>query len=521
VANQETIQMRVFRYNPEEDQEPHYEEYEVPYTTGMKVLQALIYVNEHHRANIAFRYSCREWLCGSCTVLVDGRAGPACKTDAYDGMTVEPLPLFPVVRDLVVDRSRVNKKLLKMNPQLERIEPMSGFQKVTAAEMEDFFHSSQCIECLSCISACPVVSEVWSEFYGPMYMVVHSRMAYDPRDQGSRVKDAIFNGLYLCTTCGYCENVCPHEIEVPHRVIENMRRKAVEQGFGPLSKHSPLVTSIKSYDNPWQMPRSQRDRWTKQLKKDGVKIKELDRGEQAEVLYFVGCTASYDPKVQDMAKATARIFAAAGVDFGILGREEKCCGSTLLRVGDVEAFERLARANVESFKKAGVKKIVTSCAGCLKCLRNDYKTVKDLGFNIPVVHTMEFLADLLDQGKLKMTKPVNAVVTYHDPCHIGRHSGIFEPPRKVLRAIPGVKFVELERHHENSWCCGAGGGVKTAFPEITDRLARKRVEQVLRSGADILTSACPFCYQTLEATARNMNAKFEVADIVELVARAL
>ena len=520
MAEQETIKVRVFRYNPDEDTEPHYEEYDVPYTPGLKVLQTLIYINENYGANIAFRYSCREWLCGSCTVLVDGRAGPACKTDAYDGMTVEPQSLFPVIRDLVVDRSRMNSKFQKLKPYLERIEPMSGFQKITAEEMDDFFHSSQCIECLSCINSCPVVSEDWSEFYGPMYMVQHSRMAYDPRDQGTRIRDAIFDGLYKCTTCGACENVCPHDIEIPGRAIEKMRRIAVDNGIGPLSKHSPLTTSIRSYDNPWQMPRSQRDRWTKKLKKDGMEIKDLNK-EKAEVLYFVGCTASYDPKVQDMAKATAHIFNSAGVDFGILGKNEKCCGSTLLRVGDREPFERLAKENVEAFKKAGVKKIVTSCAGCLKCLKNDYQTVKDLGMDIPVYHTMEFLAELIDEGKLKMTKPVNAVVTYHDPCHIGRHCGIFDAPRKVLQAIPGVKFVEIEKNRENSWCCGSGGGVKTAFPEITDKLSKNRIEQVQRTGADILTSACPFCYQTLDAMAKNMKVDIETADIVELVERAL
>jgi len=520
MAEQETIKLKVYRYNPEDDEEPYYEDYEVPYTPSMKVLQALIYINENYHANIAFRYSCREWLCGSCTVLVDGRPGPACKTDAYDGMTIEPMSLFPVIRDLVVDRSLVNRKYMKLNAYLERIEPLSGFQKITAAEMEDFFHVSQCIECLSCINACPVVKEDWSDFFGPMYMVQHSRMAYDPRDQGSRIKDAMFNGLYYCTSCGACEDVCPHDITTTYRVIENMRKMAVEKGLGPLSKHSPLTTSIKSYDNPWQMPRSQRDRWTKSLKKEGIKIKDFNR-EQGEVLYFVGCTASYDPKIQDMAKATARIFHAAGVDFGILGKNEKCCGSTLLRVGERDAFERLARENVEAFKKAGVKKIVTSCAGCCKCLRNDFQTVKDLGMDIPVVHTMEFLVELLKEGKLKMTKSVDAVVTYHDPCHIGRHCGIFEPPREVLRAIPGVKFVELERHHENSWCCGAGGGVKTALPEITDKLSRNRIKEVERTGADILSSACPFCYQTLDAMAKNMKVDFETYDIVELVEKAL
>jgi heterodisulfide reductase subunit D len=141
--------------------------------------------------------------------------------------------------------------------------------------------------------------------------------------------------------------------------------------------------------------------------------------------------------------------------------------------------------------------------------------------DIPVIHTMEFLAELIDEGKLKMTKSVDAVVTYHDPCHLGRHSGIYDAPRKVLQAIPGVKFVEMEKSRENSWCCGAGGGVKTAFPEITDKLSKKRIEQVMRTGADILTSACPFCYQTLDGMAKNMKVDFETADIVELVERAL
>lgn len=246
--------------------------------------------------------------------------------------------------------------------------------------------------------------------------------------------------------------------------------------------------------------------------------KKLEAPGAVDILYFVGCTASYDINVKEVGINTINIFNALGLKFGILGKIEKCCGSVLLRIGDHE-FERLAADNIKMFNSLNVKMLVTSCAGCFKTIKEDYVRVGKL--NMEVLHTVELMSRLIDEKKLVLKNAVPVAATYHDPCHLGRHSNVYDAPRKVLEAIPGLEFREMDRIREFSRCCGAGGGLKAGFSDIQNLMAQKRVEDAQEKGAERLVSCCPFCYQGLQIGINAIQSPVKMTDITELIALSM
>jgi heterodisulfide reductase subunit D len=219
-----------------------------------------------------------------------------------------------------------------------------------------------------------------------------------------------------------------------------------------------------------------------------------------------------------MALSTARLLKAAGVDFGIMGNDERCCNSTMLRVGLKEEFMRKSKENIEVLNSTGVDIIVTSCAGCYKTLKHDYKKVGTI--DAEILHSVQFFSELIEDGKLKPISPIPDRVAFHDPCHLGRHSRVFESPRDILTAIPKLDLVEMDRSRKMSRCCGAGAGVKSAFPDIATRAAEIRVSDALKVDASLLTSACPFCYQSLRDASLRMG-KIEMRDLTELLIQSV
>ncbi len=381
-----------------------------------------------------------------------------------------------------------------------------------------------CTRCGECTATCPTGGEAEDiELVTPRGKILRLRELYR-RQHGLRatllgpreISDAELKELaekaYECTVCGQCRTVCPAHLDTIE-MWENMREFLVANGFGPMPAHEQIVKSIENYDNPWMQPRTQRSRWSKRIEKE-VKVKDALK-EHCEVLYFVGCTAAYDPNIKDMAVDTARVLAKAKVDFGTLGNEEGCCGSTLLRTGLTESARRMAQKNIAMFEKAASPVIVTSCSGCYKTLRQDYPRLGKL--DAKVVHATEFVLGLIESGRLTPEKRVEGKVTFHDPCHLGRHNGLYEQPRRILASIPGLELVEMDRNRAESRCCGAGGGVKTAFPELAQKISSLRVEDAERTGADILATSCPFCYQSLKATIEAKGSKLRMMDLMELV----
>jgi len=353
--------------------------------------------------------------------------------------------------------------------------------------------------------------------FGPGIRRVVSRMLrYEELDR-SEVEKFIEN-VYECSTCGQCHMICPAGIDTVN-IWESIRRSIVTAGLGPLPNQKLLIQSAISYDNPWGQPRSSRARWVKTGIKEKLLVNEARTFQKGmDVLLFVGCTASYDANVKEVAINTSNILNALGLEWGILGTKERCCGSVLLRMGDKE-FERIANQNIEQFNGLGIRYLVTSCAGCFKTIREDYAKIGKLNFE--VLHVGQFLARSLEKKRIDFTTELGMKVTYHDPCHLGRASGVYEEPRQIIRALPGVELVEMARTYHNSRCCGAGGGLKAGYPEIQQKMTVERIREADRTGASDLVSACPFCYQGLQIGITAVKSGLIMRDLTELVALAM
>jgi heterodisulfide reductase subunit D len=333
-----------------------------------------------------------------------------------------------------------------------------------------------------------------------------------------QMDEFVFN-LYECSTCAQCEVVCPAHIDTVN-LWEELRRLIVGIDYGPLEPQKALRKSVMTFDNPWQQPRAGRTKWSRRAKKDKLIAKEPGaiKKTKSKVLLFLGCTASYDANVKQVAINTINILEALDIDYGVLGKDEKCCGSVLLRMGDPE-YKRLFKENIEQFNSLGIDTLISSCSGCFKTIMQDYPKVEKLNFE--VLHTVEYLARLLKTGELTFQHPVNKTVTYHDPCHLGRATGGFDAPRMIMDAIPGLNLIEMPRNREYSRCCGAGGGLKSGFPDIQGRMAQRRIKEAEETGAKELVSCCPFCYQGLQVGISVLDSAIVMKDMSEYIAQSL
>ncbi|MEM2838837.1 MAG: (Fe-S)-binding protein [Thermoplasmata archaeon] len=309
--------------------------------------------------------------------------------------------------------------------------------------------------------------------------------------------------VYSCLLCRLDEENC--SARIPNaEIYEKVRELLLSKGIGPLPEQQPLLASLKNYGNPWMQPASAREKWLK-------KVGKAEHGGSQRILYFAGCTFALDPGIQHVPQATAKLLRMAGIDFYALGKDELCCGSTALRIGDRELFEKLRENNMKTL--AGYDRIITSCAGCYKTISTDYS--KDAS-NPRIAHSVQLLEELISSGKLSPAK-LELKVTYHDPCHLGRHTGVYDAPRNILKAIPGIELVEMKNIRERSRCCGAGAGLKTANPRTALEIAKRRIEEACDTGAQILVTACPFCEQNLSEAAKLSERKIVVKDISEVL----
>ncbi len=310
--------------------------------------------------------------------------------------------------------------------------------------------------------------------------------------------------FYACTLCGLCEINCEFLIELkPTEVFEAMRRRLVKEGF-VRPEHEAFSKSVKDNHNPYKEDHSDRLKWIEEL---GIELKE-----EAEILYFVGCTSSY--RTEKIAEATVKLFKKLGLDFTI-ARDEWCCGSPLLRTGRNDEAKELMEHNLEIVKATKATKVVFSCAGCYRVFKTDYPHA--LGkLDYEAIHVSQLLSDLLKAGKFKLNTK-KSIVTYHDPCHMGRHEKVYGEPRDLINAVPGTIFNEMDRIKMNSWCCGAGGGVKSAFKDFAVSTSEERIREAELTGAEILLSCCPFCKNNLEDGAKMAKSELEVMDLTEFL----
>lgn len=509
------VKLRVFRYDPIEDLSPRYETFDVSYIPHMTVLDALMYVRKNLDSSLAFRYSCRQWVCGQCAVKVNGKPALICKTSIEDEeITVDPLTPFPVVRDLVVDRRKVQDRIKGIKPFLMRKNPaIKEPEPIDIKVADTFVHLNQCIDCYACVSACPMIStkkDVTDGFAGPVTMIKLAKFALDPRDEADRASAAYSEGAYSCTACAKCKEVCPWDIDIPTLGIRYLRQLLVERGDVPKTAQDALMNTYK-YGNPWGQRKDRRGEWAKDFN-----VKNIPKGKNADILYYVGCTPSYDPRIQEVARAMVFVLREAGVDFGILGNEEMCCGAPMLRLGEKGLFDMLVEENLNLFEKYNVKKVVTTSPHSYNAFLNDYPKK-----GLRVQHYTQLLSELIDEGKINFSKKVDAVVTYHDPCFLGRYNDVYEPPRKILEAIPGLKLVEMPRNKENSFCCGGGGGMMWVDELGEERACVVRAREAVSVEPDVVATACPFCLSSLEDGFKIIDKEVPVKDIIELVKDAI
>jgi heterodisulfide reductase subunit D len=359
-----------------------------------------------------------------------------------------------------------------------------------------------CLQCGTCSASCPVAR--YADM-GPREIV---RLTLTGQAEEVLRPEV----LYYCSACYSCSVRCPMGIKLTE-LVNLLRDVMVSRGDGPLPSQLELVKSVENYDNPWQMPRAQRDRWARKVQ---PRLKVLPK-QAAEALYYPGCTAAYLPNMQKVAAATARVLAAAGVDFGIMGREEICCGSTAMRVGVRGTFTSQAERNIEKLNALGVERIITACAGCYGIMKHEYPRVGP--FRPEVLHVSEVLAGLIDEGRLELG-PVERTITYHDPCHLARHGGVTSAPRRVLDAIPGLELVEMSRIGTNARCCGGGGGLRTGHTDRAVEVASDRQGEAMETGAGELVTCCPFCEMNL-SDALAAGGGLPVVDLVEVVLESI
>lgn len=399
--------------------------------------------------------------------------------------------------------------------------PSIDTKNLTAVQLMEL---DSCTRCGECVKWCPTYAASgqkpglaprdkilrWRQYMNKSYGL--KAKLFGPQEIPQSELEEFKDDVHGCTTCGICGTVCESGINTVE-LWEAMRANLVKKGIGPYGKQNMFPKLIGQYHNPYLKEQKDRLAW---VPKD-VKI-----ADKADIVYFTGCTAGYNQL--SLAFATSRVLNKLGIPFAMLGEDEWCCGSALIRTGQAHINNvplEIAKHNVEAIQKKGAKKVVFACAGCFRAAKVDWPRL--LGKELPfeVIHITEFLAGLIKQDKIKWQKSINKTVTYHDPCHLGRHVGVYDAPRYVLSHIPGVKFVEMDRVKEFQRCCGAGGGVKAGIPDLALGVAESRVKDAVSTDADILSSACPFCKRNLSDGRDSLKVDLVVEDVIEMVAEAL
>jgi len=320
--------------------------------------------------------------------------------------------------------------------------------------------------------------------------------------------------LWACTTCGACHHACPVFIEPIPKIVDMRRFLVMEEARFPETMQAAL-RGMENRGHPYQGAVPSRTAWTK-----GLEVPIVAEIGAPEYLYWVGCAAAFDERAQKVARAFATLLTAAKVRFAILGDEERCTGDVARRIGNEFLFQMHAQANTETLNRYGIQKVLTTCPHCFNTLKHEYPA---FGGHYEVIHHTEFIARLLGQGQLRLTKPLGEAVAYHDSCYLGRHNDMWAPPREILRRIPGARTMEFERHGVEGFCCGAGGGMMWAEERTGKRVNIDRTEEALRVRPDVVGTACPFCLSMFEDGIRAKDATdtLRVSDLAELVVRAL
>lgn len=366
---------------------------------------------------------------------------------------------------------------------------------------------AKCTRCGFCLPNCPTYAVKRSERYTARGRNAITRALIEGRLEPS---DEMATSVFTCLGCGACTAACFPAVKTKGAVMDD-RALMVDEGHQPAIMHK-LVESLNEYHNITEDDNEERGDWKELLKE--VPEEYLDK-DTAEVAYFVGCVASFFPLAQKIPAGFAEIMYKAGLDFTVLGGEEWCCGFPLIGAGEPDKLEEMKAHNLEKVRATGAKTVVFACPSCYHTWKHFYNVE-----GIELLHASQLMARLVKDGKLDL-KPVNLKVTYHDPCDLGRNSGVYDEPRQVIAAIPGVEFVELPNNRNLSVCCGGGGNVEMVDPELSQAIAQMKIEEIQSTGAQAVVSGCQQCLRTIATRARRAGVDLTVMDLTQLVKQSL
>ncbi|HEV2055807.1 MAG TPA: (Fe-S)-binding protein [Methylomirabilota bacterium] len=409
-----------------------------------------------------------------------------------------------------------------------------GVGAVTEFTWKDLFDLYNCTECGRCTSGCP--ANVSGKELDPKWLILNLRehlleggqrllapgllakaenggheTAHEVPMVGGVIKD---NVLWACTTCRWCVDACPVFIEHVPKIVDMRRWLVLTESRFP-AELQPTFRNLETNGNPWQMSWQTRADWAKDL---GVKV--MSDVSQAEYLYWVGCYGSFDERNKKVARAFVKLLQSAGVDFAILGNEEKCTGEPARRLGHEYLFQTLAQGNIETLKRYRFQKIITACPHCFNTIRSEYPNFDG---HFKVIHHSQLLDELIQSGRLRVSRERDERISYHDPCYLGRYNDVYDEPRRVLRSICRSELIEMHLHREKGFCCGGGGGRVWLEENEGRRVSQVRVEQAMEVNPDILASACPFCLTMFEdgVKGKEVADKIKTRDIAEILAESL
>jgi Fe-S oxidoreductase len=383
------------------------------------------------------------------------------------------------------------------------VENLSDYKEIADVIKENGGEAFKlCYQCGLCDVVCP-----WNR-------VRNFSMRKIIRQATFGLTDIESDDIWRCTTCGICPQQCPRDVKQIESGVA-LRRIATEYGVFPTSAKPVrgVSASLLGKGNPLGEDREKRADWAQ-----GLSVKTFAEG--MEILYFPGCYLCYDPRLKKVAKATTAILNKAGVDFGILGSKENCCGESIRKTGDEELFKRLARENIKNFIDNGVRKILVSSPHCYHTFKNEYP---EFMVNFEVVHITQYLSELINEGRLELTGEYGKKVTYHDPCYLGRHNGIYDEPREALQKVPGLELDEMPESRATSLCCGGGGGRIWMETVKGERFSDFRIEQAVGIGAEVLVTSCPYCITHFEESKLTLedSESLDIKDITEIIAEVI
>ncbi|MFA5316483.1 MAG: heterodisulfide reductase-related iron-sulfur binding cluster [Dehalococcoidales bacterium] len=400
-----------------------------------------------------------------------------------------------------------------------------GVGEVSQFTWKGLFDSYTCTECARCSDICPATST--GKLLDPRLMIHDIKinlLTNGPliAKQAAAVLPLIGAGkegsvaeevIWDCTTCGACVQVCPVFIEHFPRIID-MRRNLVEMRAKFPEELLAFFENIEQRSNPWGIAPSDRTKWAAEIDAP------LFEAGKTEYLFYVGCFGAFDARYRQVTLALTRIMDAAGISWGILGKEELCCGDSLRRLGNEYVFDQMARENVKMFNEKGVNKVITQCPHCFSTFKNDYK---QYGLDIEVIHHSQLLDELVSAGRLKLDGADLGKVVFHDSCYLGRYHDIYEAPRRALARATGKEPAEMPRNREQSFCCGAGGGRMWLEESVGKNINVDRIEEALAQAADTVCVCCPYCMTMFADGLKDKNAedKLRVLDLAEIIDRAL